>query len=97
MFNTTRFDSTLRRDKVYALLGLCPPTDTSALEINYDEKLKPDREVSKETTAHLLQSEDDLSVLQWGQTDKKLVDLPSWVPDLSLDTSPRFPLMMNYG
>jgi hypothetical protein len=95
MFNTTRFDSTLRRDKVYALLGLCPPTDTSALEINYDEKLKPDREVFKETTAHLLQSEDDLSVLQWGQTDKKLVDLPSWVPDLSLDTSPRFPLMMN--
>lgn len=64
MVETRRFDSTEPRDKVYALLGLSPPSDASAFEIEYDRVIKLDREVFKEATVHFLRTGENLEVLQ---------------------------------
>ena len=79
------------------MLGLSPPSDASAFEIEYDHVIKSDREVFKEATVNFLRTGENLEVLQWGQMENKVIDLPSWVPDLSVDTYPRNPLDDTYA
>ncbi|KAN0122840.1 Heterokaryon incompatibility protein (HET) domain containing protein, partial [Hyaloscypha variabilis] len=79
----TYFGSTDPRDKVFALLGLA--TDDSAREILPDYEASPCQIYTLTATYLLKKSKDPLDVLSRAGIglQRRLHDLPSWVPDWS--------------
>jgi hypothetical protein len=79
---TTYFDSTDKRDKIYALLGLA--TDESTTVIIPDYTITP-QSLYTATTRHILLQQDGktLTVLRYAGigVSRSLEGLPSWVPD----------------
>jgi hypothetical protein len=83
------FNSTLPRDRIYALLGISQQKDRAALKVDYTAA-KTDSQVIKETVVHFLRSENALWILQGLASDNnKSLNLPSWVPDLTSHPYPR--------
>jgi hypothetical protein len=72
------------RDKIYGLLGMCQSFDRQNIKVDYNITA---RQLFVRVTAHLLQRKwlsSPYSILQPHQEDKNL-DLPSWVPDFTLE------------
>lgn len=80
---TLSFSSTMPRDKVYGILGLCTPYDREAVKVDYTQQ-KTDGQVYKDAVEYVITSQNHLQPLQFVQaSSRKTMDLPSWVPDLS--------------
>jgi hypothetical protein len=86
---TASFNSTLPRDKIYALLKLCRASDRKSIKVDYSDS---ERQVFKGITMYFLRNEGNLKVLRRGQIEHKSLDLPSWVPDYSVDPNRPVPL-----
>ena len=85
--STTEFKATVLRDRVYALLGLIREDSRAAIDVNYDQSVKPDRKVVIEASVVLFK-ETGLLNLQWAQEDKDFdFELPSWCPDWTRKTA----------
>jgi hypothetical protein len=85
---TAGFESTLKRDKIFALLAMSTAQDRKAVEVNYEEK-GPGADVvlcCLVAILLLMQSKrhNCLDLLQRNQQSKSL-ELPSWVPDYTID------------
>ncbi|KAH9484582.1 Heterokaryon incompatibility protein 6, OR allele [Psilocybe cubensis] len=80
---TLSFSSTMPRDKVYGILGLCTSSDREAIKVDYTQR-KTDGQVYKEAVEYVIKSQNNLQPLQFVQArSRKSMDIPSWVPDLS--------------
>ncbi|KAF4564790.1 hypothetical protein EYR40_010961 [Pleurotus pulmonarius] len=96
MYMTQAFESSLPRDKVYALLGLIGDEDKDAIIPDYTPE-KKDSEVFKEVSAQVMRRDTTLSVLNYAQMGTRvLAGLPSWVIDSSEPRSAP-PPMTQYG
>ena len=83
MADTHKFESTLRRDRIYALLGLSSEDSRSAIVPDYSSRTS-DTLLSTQVTAHFLIQQRRLLPLQSGFYHKANdLDLPSWVSDWS--------------
>ncbi|KAL8747013.1 MAG: hypothetical protein Q9190_001053 [Brigantiaea leucoxantha] len=83
MADTHKFESTLRRDRIYALLGLSSEDSRGAIVPDYSKRTS-DSLLSVQTTAHFLMQQKRLLPLQSGFYRKAAdLDLPSWVSDWS--------------
>ncbi|KAL9597505.1 MAG: hypothetical protein Q9219_005087 [cf. Caloplaca sp. 3 TL-2023] len=83
IIDTHRFESTLRRDRIYALLGLSSKESREAIIPDYSNKTS-DTLLSTQVTAHFLAQSKKLWPLQIGFYRKaEDLDLPSWVSDWS--------------
>ncbi|KAL8945460.1 MAG: hypothetical protein Q9211_000025 [Gyalolechia sp. 1 TL-2023] len=83
MVDTHKFESTLRRDRIYALLGLSSEGSRNAIKPDYSSRT-PDTLLSVQATAHFLIQQKTLLPLQsafYRKADD--LDLPSWVSDWS--------------
>jgi hypothetical protein len=76
------FYSTEPRDKIYALLGLVEQSQDPSVIPNYAKSVA---EVYEETWYYLLRTEKTLDILLDRRTCRESSDLPSWIPDLSLE------------
>ncbi|PPQ91384.1 hypothetical protein CVT25_004151 [Psilocybe cyanescens] len=80
---TLSFSSTMPRDKVYGILGLCTTSDRGAIKVDYTQQ-KTDGEVYKDAVEYVITSQNHLQPLQFVQrSSRKTMILPSWVPDFS--------------
>ncbi|KAL8918371.1 MAG: hypothetical protein Q9208_007390 [Pyrenodesmia sp. 3 TL-2023] len=78
IFHTQYFESTLRRDKIYALLGLCNEESRKVILPDYS-RLTSDALLLTQATAHTLIQQKRLLPLQFGYYKKvDGLDLPSW-------------------
>ncbi|KAL8840384.1 MAG: hypothetical protein Q9176_003877 [Flavoplaca citrina] len=83
MADTHKFESTLRRDRIYALLGLSSQESRNAVIPDYSSRTS-DTLLSTRATAHFLIEQKMLLPLQAGFFRKAAdLDLPSWVSDWS--------------
>jgi hypothetical protein len=83
---TWDFEATDPRDKIYALLGLCSESDTSAIKPDYSISVA---ELYTAVARHFITKTKDLTPLQYSDGNQDLKHgLPSWVPDYS-DTRAR--------
>jgi hypothetical protein len=85
------------RDKVYAVLPLVTQyLRTSSPMLPLPDYKKSAAEVYREFTCHILQHSQGLMYLSWVEDKRRrrLKDLPSWVPDLSIEMAP-LPLIGN--
>ncbi|KAL8670141.1 MAG: hypothetical protein Q9168_005306 [Polycauliona sp. 1 TL-2023] len=83
MADTHKFDATLRRDRIYALLGLSSQESRDAIIPDYSNRTS-DTLLSTRATAHFLIQQRRLLPLQSGFYKKAdNLDLPSWVSDWS--------------
>ena len=83
MADTHKFESTLRRDRIYALLGLSSQESRNAVIPDYSSRTS-DTLLSTRATAHFLIQQKRLLPLQSGFFRKADdLDLPSWVSDWS--------------
>ncbi|KAK3357967.1 heterokaryon incompatibility protein-domain-containing protein [Lasiosphaeria hispida] len=81
------FESTLPRDKVFALQGLLKQPE--AIEIDYNSVATPDDEVFRRTAARAVEETGDLSLLldrhthdhDQNHSGRPPAGLPSWLPD----------------
>lgn len=79
---TRRTSSATRiHDVVYALLGLVDPDYGAGIAVDY---LKPVEQLFIETAAQCISVDDSLNVM-YGALGRGSLDLPSWVPDWSVD------------
>ncbi|KAF9494027.1 hypothetical protein BDN71DRAFT_1020537 [Pleurotus eryngii] len=96
LYMTQAFESSLPRDKVYALLGLIGDEDKDAIVPDYTPE-KKDVEIFKEVAAQVMRRDTKLSVLNYAQSNTRtLCGLPSWAIDLSEPTMIG-PNMTQYG
>lgn len=70
------------RDKIYAFVGLSSPGEID-FPIDYS---KPVREVYTDFVRYMVKLTADLEIITWQERDKRS-DLPSWVPDWSMNHS----------
>ncbi|KAL8668080.1 MAG: hypothetical protein Q9202_000058 [Teloschistes flavicans] len=83
MADTHRFESTLRRDRIYALLGLSSEDSRAAIVPDYSNRTS-DSLLSTQATAHFLMQQRRLLPLQSGFYRKADdLTLQSWVSDWS--------------
>ena len=84
---TDAFSSTLPRDRIFAFLNLSFLTDTQFIKPDYSSK--PDRRIFSEVTGYIMRSRvtshDYICSLQLRQVGK-LLSLPSWVPDWTIQS-----------
>ncbi|RYP81527.1 hypothetical protein DL769_001935 [Monosporascus sp. CRB-8-3] len=93
---TARLQSTLPRDKVYALLGLVPETHTY-IRPSYGPE-KADGDVFKELSLYLMRWSNSLDVVfHWRRTEDGRVDAPSWVIDCTPLSNSRWPTPIPFG
>ncbi|KAI4181337.1 MAG: hypothetical protein LQ346_006810 [Caloplaca aetnensis] len=91
--DTHKFESTLRRDRIYALLGLSSAESRNAIVPDYSTRTS-DTLLSTQATAHFLMQQKGLLPLQWGFYKKADdLDLPSWVSDWSTSQAGYVPLV----
>jgi hypothetical protein len=91
VYQTQQFQSTMRRDRIFALLGLARKEDREGVTVVYpgegDDAAaveKGDCEVFAEAAACMVRSGRGMDVIQLSSPGKKsLAGLPSWVPDFS--------------
>ncbi|CAM1510642.1 Fc.00g009770.m01.CDS01 [Cosmosporella sp. VM-42] len=76
---TPKIGATLPDDRLYAIMGLAEPQSLAGVEVHYG-----DTELVYTEVAALLAVE-NLDTLLFSQFPKKLANLPSWVPDWSMD------------
>lgn len=79
------FESTLPRDRLYALLGMSTSADREAIKIDYSG-ITSDGEVFAAAASHILKAKGSLEYLervQYRPTTQRLKDLPSWAYDIS--------------
>ncbi|KAL8693587.1 MAG: hypothetical protein Q9218_001629 [Villophora microphyllina] len=83
MADTHKFESTLRRDRIYAMLGLSSEDSRGAIVPDYTDRTS-DSLLSTRATAHFLMQQKRLLPLQSGYYRKADdLNLPSWVSDWS--------------
>ena len=97
MADTHKFDATLRRDRLYALLGLSSEESRDAIIPDYSDRTS-DTLLSTQATAHFLTQQRRLLPLQSGFY-KKADDLPlpSWVSDWSTSQAGYVSLVFQSG
>lgn len=96
LFLTQPFESSLPRDKIYALLGLIGDEDKGAIIPDYSPE-KDDVEIFKEVSAYLLRRHPRLDYLHLAQQNTRILGAsPSWVPNLAEPRSVR-PSMTQFG
>ena len=79
---THDFKATDPRDKLFALIGISDPASCGPVHIDYTKDVSS---LYRETARYIITEEQDLSLLHHtgiGKT-RKLIGLPSWVPDWS--------------
>jgi hypothetical protein len=82
------------RDRVYSLFGLMGDKMNNLLQPDYTE---PVGEVYALTTQHFIKESESLDSICGWQTEER-GDIPSWIPDYSLDqTLTATPLVVNFG
>lgn len=87
---TLGLDATDPRDKIFALVGLAPEKDRSALSPDYS---KSTALVYAETTKHVITSTGNLDILSFNTNSQNTESpLPSWVSDWRLRASRAYPL-----
>ncbi|KAL8912033.1 MAG: hypothetical protein Q9171_002886 [Xanthocarpia ochracea] len=95
MADTHKFSSTLRRDRIYALLGLSSEESRSAIVPDYTSRTS-DSLLSTRATVHFLMQQKSLLPLQSGFYKKaEDLDLPSWVSDWSTSQAGYVMLVFN--
>jgi hypothetical protein len=85
---TGGFESTLKRDKIFALLGMCTAPDREIIQVDYKNKQElADVLLNIRVAVYLLMRDrehNSLHHLQMNQESKSL-ELPSWVPDYTIE------------
>ncbi|KAL8858827.1 MAG: hypothetical protein Q9178_004744 [Gyalolechia marmorata] len=90
---TLNFESTLRRDRIYALLGLSNEESRNAILPDYSTRTS-DAMLLTQVTAHFLMQQQSLLPLQCGFYQKAHgLDLPSWVADWTTSQTGYIPLV----
>jgi Heterokaryon incompatibility protein (HET) len=82
------------KDKIYALRGLAQ--DSHIIEVNYSRSLT---EIYTDAAMRLLDQGQSLDILSMAHLhdNENLTDLPSWVPDWSVNNYAYMPLLLQFG
>jgi hypothetical protein len=102
VYQTQRFRSTMRRDRVFALLGIARKEDRDSVRVSYPEAgaddaavERGDCEIFTEAAVWMINNEKNLDVLQLSWPgNKALGGLPSWVPDFSTVSGDKMDTLM---
>ena len=86
---SSKLESTNPRDKIIGLLGLVSPTDPSLARMNIDYRLSV-KDFFRDVTGTIITSHNSLKLLLLCATERRIPDLPSWVPDYTNAGSPRY-------
>ena len=88
---SSELQATDPRDKIIALLGLVSPTDPSLAGIKIDYG-QPVADFFRDVTGAIMTSNNSLRLLslRGGKSSHPIPERPSWVPDYSLATNPKY-------
>ncbi|KAJ8454039.1 hypothetical protein ONZ45_g19462 [Pleurotus djamor] len=97
LFLTQAFDSTLKRDKIYAVLGLVREEDKGKIIPDYSDSTT-DADVFKQAAVHVLGQDNTLALFTFARVHGTSMKLPSWIPDFSCGGPVMFDMSnMGYG